>query len=89
MIDAELHRQHHKQEYANEWMAQNREAVLKDFKGDDNLMLLDEEKENYRQHKKDVQLAKNNPQSYCADRCITTGHCDVYEDLYVQPTNKQ
>ena len=36
---------------------------------------------------KDVKLALNDPQRYCADRCVTTGYCDVFEDMYhMSPT---
>lgn len=31
--------------------------------------------------RKDVRLARNSPQKYCADRCVSTGHCDVFEDM--------
>lgn len=27
-------------------------------------------------------MAMNDPQRYSADRCITTGNCDIYEDYY-------
>eukprot|EP00979_Chaetoceros_neogracilis_P016450 scaffold8032_cov265-Chaetoceros_neogracile.AAC.11 len=26
-------------------------------------------------------MARMNPEKYCADRCISTGYCDVYEDM--------
>jgi len=29
--------------------------------------------------RKDEKMADNNPQRYCADRCVATGNCDVYE----------
>ena len=32
--------------------------------------------------RKDRKMAMSDPQRYCADRCVTTGNCDVYEDLY-------
>jgi hypothetical protein len=38
-----------------------------------NLMVLDDDVQNFRQHARDVKLAKEDPQRYCADRCITTG----------------
>jgi hypothetical protein len=43
---------------------------------------LETPKEDFRQHAKDVLLASKSPQQYCADRCVATGHCDVYEDMY-------
>lgn len=88
MIDQELWRQGHKSEYEQEWMDKNRHAVLKsvgltgDNVGDfSNLMLDDDDTQNFRQHKKDTRMAQKNPQQYCADRCVATGNCDVYEDL--------
>ena len=29
--------------------------------------------------RKDERMAKDDPMRYCADRCVTTGHCDVFE----------
>ena len=83
MIDGELWRQGHKSEYENKWMEKNRGAVLQsaskgDFMG---MMMLDDDRESYRQHVKDEKMARNNPEQYCADRCLATGNCDVYEDL--------
>ena len=31
--------------------------------------------------RKDKRLAFKKPEAYCADRCLSTGHCDVYEDF--------
>lgn len=80
LIDHELYRQQHKKEYENEWMEKNREAVFRRL-NDDIPMEADEETD-FRQARKDRRLARTNPQSYCADRCITTGNCDVYEDIF-------
>ena len=41
-----------------------------------------EDSENIVIKRKDKRLAKSNPQAYCADRCVSTGNCDVYEDLF-------
>ena len=64
-------------------MEKNRGAVLQsanngDFMG---MMMLDDDRESFRQHVKDEKMARNNPEQYCADRCLATGNCDVYEDL--------
>ena len=40
-----------------------------------------DDRDNFRQHAKDEKMAINNPEQYCADRCLATGNCDVYEDL--------
>ena len=92
MIDGELWRLRHKKEFDQEWMEKNRGAVLKGsqaaVKKDNNngvdnynLMMDDDAREEYRQHARDVKTARSNPQQYCADRCIATGNCDVYEDM--------
>lgn len=35
-----------------------------------------------RQHAKDKKMALENPAKYCADRCVATGECEVYEDFF-------
>ena len=32
--------------------------------------------------RRDKRMAKRNPEKYCADRCVATGHCDVFEDMF-------
>jgi hypothetical protein len=87
MIDGELYRQGHKEDYEREWMVKNREAVVQHVDPSSNyLMLDDDDLANLRQRRKDEVLAKNDPQRYCADRCIATGNCEVFEDLYVVST---
>lgn len=85
MIDKELYRQQHLKDFENEWMEKNKEAVLLRLNSDDYMMGMGEEdlRENFRQMQKDKKLASKDPYAYCAERCITTGNCDVYEDLYV------
>ncbi|GKY94866.1 hypothetical protein MPSEU_000451500 [Mayamaea pseudoterrestris] len=86
-IDAEFHRQHHRKEFENEWMEKNRGAVLQSLGGSSNneqsmVSDLEEQHESMRQFAKDKRLAKEDPRRYCAERCISTGHCDVYEDIF-------
>lgn len=85
MIDKELYRQQHLKDFENEWMEKNRAAVLQKLNSDDYMMSMDEEelRDNFRQMQKDKRLAQKDPQAYCAERCVTTGNCDVYEDMYV------
>jgi hypothetical protein len=78
MIDQEYYRQHHKEE----WIAQTQKPTV-DTSTLVNEMTMNESIVNHQQHIRDVKLANTNPQQYCADRCIATGNCDVYEDLYV------
>jgi hypothetical protein len=86
MIDRELYRQQHLKDFENEWMEKNRDAVLSRLNSDEHMMSMDEEdlRENFRQMQKDKRLAEKDPRAYCAERCITTGNCDVYEDMYVR-----
>eukprot|EP00553_Chaetoceros_curvisetus_P007791 CAMPEP_0204612990 /NCGR_PEP_ID=MMETSP0717-20131115/1026_1 /ASSEMBLY_ACC=CAM_ASM_000666 /TAXON_ID=230516 /ORGANISM="Chaetoceros curvisetus" /LENGTH=124 /DNA_ID=CAMNT_0051625269 /DNA_START=208 /DNA_END=582 /DNA_ORIENTATION=+ len=32
--------------------------------------------------RRDVRMIERNPQKYCADRCVSTGHCEVLEDMF-------
>lgn len=41
-----------------------------------------EDSSNFIIKRKDQRMAKDDPQRYCADRCVSTGNCDVFEDLY-------
>eukprot|EP00526_Cylindrotheca_closterium_P023168 CAMPEP_0113638978 /NCGR_PEP_ID=MMETSP0017_2-20120614/20435_1 /TAXON_ID=2856 /ORGANISM="Cylindrotheca closterium" /LENGTH=162 /DNA_ID=CAMNT_0000550143 /DNA_START=29 /DNA_END=517 /DNA_ORIENTATION=- /assembly_acc=CAM_ASM_000147 len=81
MIDGELVRQSHKKEYENEWMEKNRAAVLSRMETDF-VPVLEMDGDGFRQQRKDRLMAEKDPAKYCADRCITTGHCDVYEDFF-------
>lgn len=83
LIDGELDRQGHKEEYQREWMEKNRGAVVQSLGMENNLMLGDDDMANLQQRRKDELMAKQDPQKYCVDRCIATGNCDVFEDLYV------
>mmetsp|Transcript_24006 Transcript_24006/g.57957 ORF Transcript_24006/g.57957 Transcript_24006/m.57957 type:complete len:192 (-) Transcript_24006:258-833(-) len=32
--------------------------------------------------RKDEKMAGDDPMRYCADRCVSTGNCDVFEDMF-------
>lgn len=32
--------------------------------------------------RKDERMAEDDPMRYCADRCVSTGNCDVFEDMF-------
>jgi hypothetical protein len=91
MIDAEIWRQGHRKDFESAWMEKNRAAIVQNLNPgsgavpSESMLTMDDPKE-FVQHARDVRMAKEDPQRYCADRCITTGNCDVYEDLYVLPT---
>lgn len=81
-IDKQLWRQNHKSEVEAEWR-QRQAAVLEKelpsgFEFDDHMM---EDIVSPRESRKDKLLAKKNPAAYCADRCLATGNCDVFEDI--------
>ena len=101
MIDQEYYRQHHKEEYHQQWMERHQPQIKTkpsnlDHTNSDMMMVVgvldtytinnnddDDVILNRRQLLRDEKLARTNPQQYCMDRCIATGYCDVYEDLYV------
>ena len=107
MIDAEYYRQHHKEEYNQQWMERNQSLIkttsihtsnmdttttttstTSTTNTDTDTYRVDNDTDesfllNRRQYIRDMKLAQSNPQQYCMDRCIATGYCEVYEDLYV------
>ena len=34
------------------------------------------------QMRKDKRMARDDPARYCADRCVSTGNCQVWEDMF-------
>lgn len=83
MIDTELHRLSHKKEFEQEWMEKNRAAVMSRIETDFvAVMDNDIDKDDFRMHQRDKRLAFDDPQRYCADRCVATGNCDVFEDYF-------
>jgi len=83
-IDRELYRQTHKKEFEEKNRIKNNEVIEKilpeEFDVANAFEITNEE--NSMVKRKDKRLAAKNPQAYCADRCITTGNCDVFEDLF-------
>jgi hypothetical protein len=82
LIDTELWREQHIKDFESEWMAKNRGAVLTSLNSMESgsSVLLGEPEVDFRQQARDRKLAASNPQQYCADRCVSTGNCEVYED---------
>jgi hypothetical protein len=79
LIDSELDREEHQDDFAREWMEKN----VIHLKNEQSAAVPDDEDSvrDMRQKARDRSMAKKNPQQYCADRCIATGNCDVYEDM--------
>jgi len=83
MIDKALYRQDHKQESEREWNKKNKKVIEPEIPSDFTFAgPLVEDSENFMIKRKDKRLADANPQAYCADRCVSTGNCDVYEDMF-------
>jgi len=34
------------------------------------------------QKRKDKRMAREDPARYCADRCVSTGNCEIWEDMF-------
>ena len=79
LIDDELYREQHQAEFEEQWMEKNREAIFHSMHS--TYIPESEEPENFRLHAKDRAMAIKHPEQYCMDRCISTGNCDIYEDL--------
>jgi hypothetical protein len=87
MIDREYYREQHLSEFESEWMKQNREAVLHGLRDTADPYMathIDSPDQEFRERARDRMLAIKEPERYCADRCMSTGNCDIYEDLYVE-----
>jgi hypothetical protein len=91
MIDSELYRQEHHKEYEAAWMEKNKGAVvsrLSDASDTTSVglypsqMLADKDREAFAEHHRDERMAFLKPEKYCADRCVATGNCDIFEDFY-------
>ena len=91
MIDNELYRQEHKKEFEEAWMKKNKGAVLSRMSdasssstiGQYPSQMMDEsDREAFAEHKRDERMAFLKPEKYCADRCVATGNCDIFQDFY-------
>ena len=61
-------------------MEKNRNQILHHLPSQGDMM--EDDVQDFRQYAKDQKLAREDPQRYCADRCVATGNCDVYEDFF-------
>lgn len=78
MIDDELHRQANLKEYEKEWTEKNRAAIFHRIETDF-VNTQEPDAKEFQMYQRDTKLARRDPERYCADRCITTGNCDVFE----------
>lgn len=88
-IDLELLRLTNKQEYEKQVGKKNKAAtepaLPSNFDSGNFFGMLNPnsvEQEDSVQKRRDTRMARNNPEQYCADRCVSTGYCDVYEDMF-------
>mmetsp|Transcript_17304 Transcript_17304/g.24658 ORF Transcript_17304/g.24658 Transcript_17304/m.24658 type:complete len:186 (-) Transcript_17304:91-648(-) len=82
MVDNELNRELNLEEWKQE-RRKHDQAVLdsklpQTFEASDDYV----EATFHIQDIRDRKLAHDDPQAYCADRCLTTGYCDVFEDEF-------
>lgn len=87
MIDLELLRLKNKPEYEKQMKEKKKKVIdpilptdfdLQDF----NSINSDFGGQDEIEKRRDMRMARNSPEKYCADRCVSTGYCDVYEDLF-------
>mmetsp|Transcript_9213 Transcript_9213/g.10741 ORF Transcript_9213/g.10741 Transcript_9213/m.10741 type:complete len:165 (-) Transcript_9213:272-766(-) len=81
MIDTELHRLYHKEAFEQQ-RQEKTSRVIEPVTPLEYEFTSDELNDNMVETRRDQILADKNPQKYCAERCVSTGHCDVFEDLF-------
>ena len=79
-MDNEYYRLTHKNEFDENYKQKTKvETVLpKDFEFSDDFNSNNDQV----QYRRDKKLAERSPEKYCADRCLSTGSCEVYEDFF-------
>lgn len=87
LIDSELVRVGKLKEWEREWHEKNKQFIEPKTNADaaDSLLtssVSDSDRPNPMMLKRDQKMAERDPQKYCADRCVATGNCDVYEDMF-------
>lgn len=80
-IDTNHHRKFHK-EALDQRRQENNSRVKEPVTPLEYEFTSDELSDNKVEMRRDQMLANKDPQKYCADRCVSTGHCDVFEDLF-------
>jgi len=81
-VDEEYYRITHKDEYDEQW--QRKRDVVKDVSLPENFDFSGGfmNGEDRRQLMRDKKLAADSPERYCADRCVATGNCEIFEDFF-------
>lgn len=81
MIDKEFYHQTHKEEFEQQIQDKNKK-VLEVMPPQSYEFSEDDLNDSVLEMRRDQILAGKDPQRYCAERCVSTGHCDVFEDLF-------
>lgn len=83
LVDEEYYRETHLDEYDKKFHERNDPLIEHDlpqgYDADESDLA---EPVLHRQQVKDRRLARDDPQKYCADRCLSTGYCDAFEDFF-------
>jgi len=95
MIDGELDRLNDQKKYDAKSMEELKGTVLTrmnagaaanaggpDLVGYPSMMMDEDERQLFAEHKRDERMAFTKPEQYCADRFVATGNCDILEDFY-------
>lgn len=84
MIDREVHRLDHLSEHHAEEVKKNTVILTEHLPDEFELAQFGalDDTGNLIEQRKDRRLADRNPERYCADRCIATGNCEVFEDFF-------
>ena len=83
-IDRSLYRQIHKKDMEHKWEEKNAKVLepLLPQNFDTGDYFSNNDEDNMIQKRKDKRLATTNAERYCADRCITTGSCEIFEEMF-------
>ena len=86
MLDKEYYSRTHPEEaQVQEELIRKRNAdyVSDDLPGNfQGVDMIRSDSKDFAQYRKDKNLASKDPQAYCAERCVSTGNCEVYEDIF-------
>uniref|UniRef100_A0A6S8ZPR3 Uncharacterized protein n=1 Tax=Ditylum brightwellii TaxID=49249 RepID=A0A6S8ZPR3_9STRA len=81
MIDNELYRLRHREEFEQKWQQKN-SAVLEPSLPQNFEFASASDFQDSKIPIRDIRLAARDPQKYCADRCVKSGYCEVFEEFF-------
>eukprot|EP00565_Helicotheca_tamesis_P006942 CAMPEP_0185731756 /NCGR_PEP_ID=MMETSP1171-20130828/13908_1 /TAXON_ID=374046 /ORGANISM="Helicotheca tamensis, Strain CCMP826" /LENGTH=161 /DNA_ID=CAMNT_0028401081 /DNA_START=151 /DNA_END=636 /DNA_ORIENTATION=- len=88
MIDQELVRLANKDQIEDAWQRKNAEyletSLPQEVEFDDDMLV---SAVLPKQVARDKKMVEDDPRRYCADRCVATGNCEIFEDMFdLSPT---